>query len=73
MNFYGDRGVYSWDGGTVNSGVIRRGSWDELVTVFIELLIGYAKQLDTSVLFPIGRQSGKWIKLPGKLHSYSFP
>jgi hypothetical protein len=31
MNFYGDRGVYSWDGGTVNSGVIRRGSWDELV------------------------------------------
>ena len=28
MNFYGDRGVYSWDGGT--NRVIRRGAWDEL-------------------------------------------
>lgn len=31
INFYGKRGAYSWDGGTVNSGVIRRSSWDELV------------------------------------------
>ena len=73
MNFYGDRGVYSWDGGTVNSGVIRRGSWDELALRSYRIADWIRKAVVYEFLFPIGRQSGKWIKLPGKLHSYSFP
>ena len=71
MNFYGDRGCILGTGGTVNSGVIRRGSWDELVRSY--RIADWIRKLGYGVLFPIGRQSGKWIKLPGKLHSYSFP